>query len=274
LHRAGEIASYDIDNGERVWWFPYLTSGTSTPVINDNLIYVGTWHNYSEADQRSNFPRYHDFQRLLDDFDANGDSFIQKSELPDSIYFYVRPEIMGMESADGGLKQFFGLVDENSDNKIIKSEWTAIVDWIKADFYKEAGMIALNPENNGELSLENVIWRELDKVPEVPSPIFYNDLVYMCKNGGILTCMDALNGNVYYRERIGASGAFFASPVATYNFIYVLSGNGIITVIEADKNLKITSQSDLKEKIYATPAISGNTMYVRTTEHLYAFSNK
>ena len=271
LHRTGELAGYNVENGKRLWWFQYLSSGTSTPVIDNDMIYVGTWHNYSESDQRANFPQYHDFTNLLDDFDTNNDSLIQKTELPDSLYAYVRPEILGVETADGNIKKFFGLFDEDEDNNIKKAEWDAIVSWITNDFYKEAGMVAIKPEAKGELTLKNVVWRELEKVPEVPSPIVYNNLAYMCKNGGILTCMDALNGTVVYRERIGASGPYFASPVAAGDYIYIPSGNGVITVIRADKKLEIVLKNDFNEKIFATPAIIGNNIYVRTIDYLYAF---
>ena len=30
---------------------------------------------------------------------------------------------------------------------------------------------------------------------------------------------------------------------------------------------------DLQEKIFATPAVVSNTLYIRTTRHLYAFGN-
>ena len=41
------------------------------------------------------------------------------------------------------------------------------------------------------------------------------------KNGGILTCMDTENGTVLYRERIGASGPYLASPITANGYIYI-----------------------------------------------------
>ena len=271
LHRAGEIASYSIEDGHRIWWLPYLTSGTSTPVIHNDMIYIGTWHNYSEEDLRANFPKYLDFTVLVNDFDSNNDGLIQKEEIPDSLMIYTRPGISEIEGADGNIKQFFGSFDNDKNGAIDQPEWDAIVNMIKGSFYKEAGLIVLNPDANGELSLNHLIWRESEKVPEVPSPIFYNDLVFMCKDGGILTCMDAEKGTVFFRESVGATGLYIASPVAANGYIYLTSVKGKITVIKATDKLNIINQNDLKEDIFASPAIIGNTIYVRTKGNLCAF---
>lgn len=110
-----------------------------------------------------------------------------------------------------------------------------------------------------------------DKVPEVPSPIYYDNRIYMIKNGGIITCVDADSGKVLYRERLGTSGPYLASPVVANGTVYIPFFKGIITVIKAGNQFDILTKNDLKEKIFATPAVIGNTLYVWTTENLYAF---
>jgi outer membrane protein assembly factor BamB len=271
LHRSAEIASYSVEDGHRIWWFPHLTSGVSTPVTNNDMIYIGTWHNYSENELRGNLPEYFDFNKLVNYFDTSKDGLIQKDELPDSLLVYDRPEITDIETSSGSVKQSFSEFDKNKNGSIDKSEWEETINWITNTFYKEAGLIALKPEAEGELTLDKIVWREPEKVPEVPSPILYNNLVYMCKDGGILTCMDANDGSIMYRERIGAIGSFIASPVEANGHIYFTSAKGVITVIKAGDKFKILKQSNLKENVFATPAIIGNSFYIRAQGHLYAF---
>jgi outer membrane protein assembly factor BamB len=119
--------------------------------------------------------------------------------------------------------------------------------------------------------MDQVLWKVNEKVPEVPTPIYYKDCVYMIKNGGIITCVDAASGTVFYRERLGASGPYIASPIVANGNIYIPSNNGVISVVKTGNNLEILAQNDLGEKIYSTPAVIGNTLYVRTSENLYAF---
>ena len=86
-----------------------------------------------------------------------------------------------------------------------------------------------------------------------------------------MTCVDADSGRVFYRERLGASGPYLASPIVASGNIYILSLKGIVTVVRAGRQLDILARNDLKEKIFATPAVIGDTLYVRTVESLCAF---
>lgn len=271
LHRSAEIASYSAEDGHRIWWISYLTSGVSTPVTNKDIIYIGTWHNFSENELRGNLPKYFDFNKLVNDFDASQDGLIQKDELPDSLLLFNRPEISDIETSSNSVLQAIDDFDKNKNGAIDKSEWDETINWIKSTFYKEAGLIALKPEAEGELTFDKIVWREPEKVPEVPSPVYYNNLVYMCCDGGILTCMDANNGKIVYRERIGAAGSFIASPVIANGYIYLTSAKGVITVIKAGDKFNIVKQNNLKENVFATPAIIGNSFYIRAQGHLYAF---
>lgn len=74
-----------------------------------------------------------------------------------------------------------------------------------------------------------------------------------------------------YRDRLGATGAYFSSPVLANGKIYFSSRNGIITVIKAGSNFNVLAKNDLDENISATPAIVDNNIFIRTDSSLYAF---
>jgi outer membrane protein assembly factor BamB len=93
----------------------------------------------------------------------------------------------------------------------------------------------------------------------------------MIKNGGIVSCFDAATGRLLYQERLGASGMYFASPIAVNGRIYIASLNGIVSVFEAGDELNILAQNDLDDKIMATPAVINNKLYIRRAGSLYAF---
>ena len=276
LHRISEIAGYSLKDGKRNWWFTYLTAGVSTPIIGDDIIYIDTWHNKREKDFKGRYAGLKNFDNVLNYFDTNGDGLIQEKELPDTLFLYKYPELLSARrSATGTIKQFFGNYDKDKSEGIDQLEWQNTFYEISGTYFLEEGIIAIDPVQAGELSTENVLWRVIDKtsrkVWEVPSPVLYNAFVYKIKNGGILTCVDASSGVLKFRDKIGTSGAYFASPVAARGCIYFSSGNGKITVIGSGDQLDIVAQNDLDEKIYATPAIHGNTIFVRTEKHLFAF---
>lgn len=267
LHRVWEISAYSVKDGCRIWNFPTPSSGVSTPIFHEQTIYAGTWQVFGEKDRVGDLP---DFATLTSMHDTNGDGLISKTEIPDDMLLMSRPEL---EDNSVYFKSIFGMIDKNGDGLIDQIEWKNIIEWLNSVF-KDSGLIAFQPDGHGELPLSQLKWKVTGKVPEVPSPVYYKGCVYMCKNGGILTCVDAKNGNVFYQERIDAKGPYYASPVAADNQIYISSGKGIITVIKADRKIDILARNDLKEGIFASPAIAGNTIYIRTTEHLYAFSGE
>jgi outer membrane protein assembly factor BamB len=118
-----------------------------------------------------------------------------------------------------------------------------------------------------------LVWNNRSAVPEVPSPLYYKGRVYTIMDGGIALCLDAATGEQKYKERIGASGPYYASPVVGDGKIYVASARGVVSVYETGDTLKVLARNDLGERIMATPALVDGKVYVRTKGHLYAFGN-
>jgi outer membrane protein assembly factor BamB len=52
--------------------------------------------------------------------------------------------------------------------------------------------------------------------------------------------------------------------------IVVASVPGTVTVIQVDDKLKVLAKNKFGQKIFATPAVAENKIYLRTSGHLYA----
>jgi outer membrane protein assembly factor BamB len=101
--------------------------------------------------------------------------------------------------------------------------------------------------------------------------LHYRGRVYLVKDGGIVTCLEARSGKVAYRGRLGAACTYFASPVAGDGKIFACSRDGVVVVLAAGDQLKVLARNDLAEAINATPAIVDGKLYIRTDAALYAF---
>src|SRR6185436_1654614 len=79
---------------------------------------------------------------------------------------------------------------------------------------------AIKPTASGEITLsgeqasEAVAWRNDREGTYIPTPLYYEGVLYTCGSNGILTAYDGKTGERLYRARIGGGGAFSASPVA------------------------------------------------------------
>jgi hypothetical protein len=62
--------------------------------------------------------------------------------------------------------------------------------------------------------------------------------------------------------------------VAAEGKIYIVGREGAGTVVQAGRDFKILATNDLKEKVYASPAIVDGRLYIRTWGNLYCFGKK
>src|SRR5262249_41039129 len=106
--------------------------------------------------------------------------------------------------------------------------------------------------------------------------LVYHGQYIMVKDGGLVTAYDPDTGAELYSGRFAASGKYYASPVAANGHIYFISLDGVVTVLSAGekKPEAVAKEMKLEERTSATPAISDDTLYVRTEKHLYAFAQQ
>jgi outer membrane protein assembly factor BamB len=110
-------------------------------------------------------------------------------------------------------------------------------------------------------------------LPNVPSPLYYEGVLYIVKDGGIMTSIDPANGTILKQARLaGAPGTYYSSPVAGDGKIYTISQEGKAAVIAAGAQWQVLKVNDLEDEVFATPAIAGNRIYIRTHSRLYCFA--
>ena len=270
VHRVGEIAAYSLSDGSPKWNYRTLTEAASTPIVADNKIITACWYNSSEENQRA---KLSDFKELIQKYDSNKNNRFGKDECPADMKLFYRPEIEDMAGSVNYLKDLFWAFDKNKDNEIDEKEWIDAQEFIRQEFYKESGLIAIDPDSKGQVADTGILWQVAKNAPEVPSPIYYQDRVYMIKDGGILTCTNPETGEVIYNVRIGNPGSYLSSPVAANGLLYFFGYSGRLTIVKAGDTFKAIGRYDFKDNIAATPAIIGKSIYIRTKTKLLAYTN-
>ena len=269
IYRSADVSAYDLKTGDQVWRFlTGLRDAVCTPVIGKDIVYVTVFSTFGNTAVRAQIP---DFEGLVSEYDENQDRLITKEEL-DEFEIVNYPEKGAEVSSVVKAAKWALYFDNNKDNYIDSTEWAAMIEFCESDYLMQ-GIKAFRFGGEGDISFSNFIWGEPDHVPHVTSPLFYNNHVYMIKSGGIVSCFRAEEGELLYNERIGAAGAYFASPVAVNGKILFTSRTGVITVVEAGDQMNILASNNLDEVIEATPAIIDNKLYIRTANSLYAFGD-
>jgi outer membrane protein assembly factor BamB len=124
----------------------------------------------------------------------------------------------------------------------------------------------------GDMTEASTLWHYDRSVPQLPSPLLYNGVLYMVNDGGIMTALDPATGKALTQARTReAVDAYYASPVAADGKILIVSELGRVVVLKADGNLTVAAVNDLDDLCYATPAVADGRWYIRTQSALYAF---
>ena len=146
---------------------------------------------------------------------------------------------------------------------------------IQKESVAEHGLVAIRPGGTGDQTKNHLIWRFKKEYSYVTSPLVYQDVLYIVKDGGIVTSVNPATGEVWKTGRLkDAIEAYFASPVAADGKIYLISNDGKVSVLRANPQWEVLAVNDLGEQCQATPAIGGKNIYIRTAKALYSFSEK
>lgn len=241
--------AYSARDGEAVWWVRGLPSEMkSVPVVVGGRVYVSGFNTpENDPGKQVALPTW---QELLARDDANKDGAIQKNEM-----------------SDARTKKYWEFIDTEGRGQIGEREWKL---WLSV-MAAENGLYAFRLGERGDAT-GGLAWKYQRSVPQLPSLVVYRDVVYMLNDRGVLTTLDAASGRMLRQDRVrGASDNYYASPVAGDDKIFLASHNGVVAVLRAGGQQELLAANPIEEEIFATPAIAGGRIYIRTVVALYCF---
>jgi outer membrane protein assembly factor BamB len=133
--------------------------------------------------------------------------------------------------------------------------------------YRSGPYMALRPGGRGDVTATHTVWRIETGAPYVSSLLYYDGVVYMANDVGVLTASDAAAGGRLWQERV--DGVFSASPVAGGGHVYFVAENGDTVVVKAGRSPRVVHRNALGERSVASPAISRGQLFLRTDNHLF-----
>ena len=243
------LDSYALDTGEQRWWLPIGSSGAmGTVVSSGDTLFLAT--------TGSSEPWLPPFENVLEKHDTDKDGRVSAKEF----------------ASNKDMNEHFGFFDHDSDSFITSKEWTVMRSYGIGDF----GAMAIRPGNaSGKLDAKAVRWRFVKNLPYIPAPLLYKGVIYLVKDGGIITALDAGTGKLLKQGRSPkAIGEYHASPVAAENKVFLANTEGKVSVLKAGPQWRLLGVNDIGEEIHATPALAGGRIYLRTRSAIYCFGDK
>jgi outer membrane protein assembly factor BamB len=134
--------------------------------------------------------------------------------------------------------------------------------------YRSGPYMAIRTGGRGDVTRSHVLWTVPTGAPYVSSLLYYQGLVYMANDAGIVTAVEPRTGEKVWQERV--PGIFTASPVAADGKVYLLSETGEAIVIKAGRHPVVLERNVLGGRLVASPAVSNGQFFIRTDDHLLA----
>ena len=245
------VVGYDLASGQEVWTVRGIArAACSSPAIaDDGTIYIASWAGGGEPGARIEVDPFAD---VIASKDVNGNETLERDEL----------------DKDGPIERRFTQVDRDNTDSITRDEY----EYFRGLFESSRNVVvAIKPGGKGDVTQSRVTWEFTKFVPFIASPLYADGNVFLVKDGGILTAIDSQTGAAVKTKRLSATGAYYSSPVAGDGKVYLLNERGQLTVVTGESKWQVLSRADFGEDTYATPAIVGGQIFLRTTGHLYCF---
>jgi outer membrane protein assembly factor BamB len=238
-----ELVSYASDTGARLWSVPKMgVMPIGSPAVGADRIFVNN----------GAVPPFEALAQMRPG-GGKGNGKLTPDDFPDPSY---KEAVLAIDRVYG-----------NGDGAVDQAEWDGALKLMET--LNTLVAVQLNESQPKEL------WRSTKLLADVASPLFYQNVLYLLKDGGLLTGLDADSGDVLWRERVTETGSrYFASPVAADGKIFLAGEDGKVSVVQAGRVFARLGLNDLAEPCYATPAIAGKCLLIRTTHTLWAFGTQ
>jgi hypothetical protein len=238
-----ELVAYNSQNGERIWWVTGVTNApVGVPVISGQTVFVCE-------------PVGEPIPMRVLGVETDKDGKIVLENVRGQVGTYRLLERIDREWG-------------NADGAVEEAEWNRAL----GTFVSKGGLVAVGLGGSHDVSDTHVRWAYKKTVPYIPSVLLYDDVLYVVRDGGIITTLDPASGEVLRVERLkDATGQYYASPVAGGGKVVLVNTAGKLTIISAGRNWEVLATTDLGEQCHATPAIAGNRIYIRTSDSLFCF---
>jgi outer membrane protein assembly factor BamB len=126
--------------------------------------------------------------------------------------------------------------------------------------FPEHHILAIKPDGVGNVTDTHIEWRTNKGVSYVPSPICENGWFLIVSDSGIGHCFDAKTGDIVWEERMKEH---HASLVSAEGRVWFINDFGTLRTVKPSRSYDLVAESELEEKVFASPAMSEGQIFVR-----------
>ncbi len=127
--------------------------------------------------------------------------------------------------------------------------------------------VRLDGNLKGDVTGSHIEWDIFKRIPPLSSPVVADGKIYTTSDLGILSRIDAASGEI--EDHLALNARFASSGILADGLLYFTSEEGDTKVIKPGAEMEVIATNTLDDGFMASPALDGNSLYLRTRSHVY-----
>jgi outer membrane protein assembly factor BamB len=131
-------------------------------------------------------------------------------------------------------------------------------------------LYAIDPTKRGDITESGRLWHYGDIRRSISTGALYNGVLFFSDFSGFLHAVDAKSGKQIWKHDMFA--AIWGSPIVIDGKVYLGDEDGDVTVLNADRTMKVIAENNMGSSVYSTPVPANGTLFVVNRNQLVALS--
>jgi outer membrane protein assembly factor BamB len=139
-------------------------------------------------------------------------------------------------------------------------------------FVASEGAAAAAIDIGGHDAEPGILWHWDAALPDAASPLAGRDLVIIPTGYGVVNCLEAKTGKVWWEHEF--SKGFSSSPILVNDRVFLIDMSGTMQIFKMAREFELVGTAEIGEGAYATPAFVGGRIYIRGLTHLFCIAER
>jgi outer membrane protein assembly factor BamB len=131
-------------------------------------------------------------------------------------------------------------------------------------------LYAIDATKRGDITKAGQLWH-YDKIRRsISTAALYNGLLFYSDFSGFLHALDAKTGKPFWTHDMFA--AIWGSPMVIDGKVYLGDEDGDITILNADKAMKVIAENNMGSSVYSTAVPANGVLFITNRNQLFALA--